>query len=191
MVVWLGSICNSRNGCAFRVISSHCARRITMQKLHKMLLAVIILAAMTVIGTWMLSSHTQEGFSGNGWTNSQIASATLSPSCIKSPHRESAPGQLIQFPCNYLGNASDGCAQPGALIPPLTADSETLGHGINTRLAMVSSQASTKWHANPRGVCAGASLYVPTVPLLFGPTHIVTPSIDRILDIPLNRGPTS
>ncbi len=151
-----------------------CARRITMRKLHKMLLVIVILAAVTVVYAWVLPNFRQDCSTCNGLTCLQDTSV-----------------QPNQAPISCIANTANKFAQPNILISLPALNCELPVNEINTRHAMVGPQISTKWHSNPKGVCAGTSLYVPTSPHLYGLPHILTPSVDRILNIPLNRGPTS
>lgn len=162
-----------------------------MKKLHKMLLAVVILTAMTAVGTWMVSSHKPDTLVYSGSVSSEPAIHTLSSSCIRPPHVQQVHGTLIHLEYGCLGDASDSCAQPSAVIPPPASVSKLLSQGIYARLGRVSPHASTKGHRNQLGVFSCAGLYAPAAPLLYAPAYIIASSTDPILDIPLNRGPTS
>lgn len=162
-----------------------------MQKLHKMLLAVVILAVITAAGTLKLSSRISESPALGASASYQLASDMPAPSCIWSLHLERMQTPLVQPTDGGLGDASDSCVQPSAAIPPSATASKLLGNGIYACTGRVSLQSSTKGHSNDCATSAGGDLNTSGASLLNAATHTVSSATDPTLDIPLNRGPTS
>ena len=151
-----------------------------MKSLHRMLLAILIIAVVTALSSCQLSSYVLE-------CPSQGEVDTCRSSLIIIDRIDSS---AIQFRDTDFNKVSRSLQEPTTTAPLTTTALELLRHDVIACTLSIGSRSLTKGHIDQCAVCVNYDLNTHDSTLLYTVSGRIL-AVDPTLDIPLNKGPTT